>query len=89
MEGSMELKIVRDIRIGAKFLFNWLIEWRKQGVSPVDRLVQPQYTPVWLTLIGTRFSPHLKKGEVKNTPEENLQYLGSLASDSDKIFQTV
>ena len=41
-----------------------------------------------LTLIGTRFSPHVKNqgGGVKNTPEENLQYLGSLTSDFDEIF---
>ena len=40
-----------------------------------------------LTLIGTRFSPHVKnQGGVKNTPEENLQYLGSLMSDFDEIF---
>ena len=39
-----------------------------------------------LTLIGTRFSPHVKNQGGGNTPEENLQYLGSLTSDFDKIF---
>ena len=41
-----------------------------------------------LTLIGTRFSPHVKNqggGGVKN-PEENLQYLVSLTSDFDKCI---
>ena len=42
----------------------------------------------YLTLIGTRFLPHVKNqgGGVKNTPEENLQYLGSLTSNFDEIF---
>ena len=41
-----------------------------------------------LTLIGTRFSPHVKNqvgGGGKKT-KENLQYLGSLTSDFDEIF---
>ena len=48
-----------------------------------SEIKQTYYT---LTIIGTRFSPPVKnQGGVKNTPDENLQYLGSLTSDFDQI----
>ena len=74
--------------MGAYVLGVWVIEWTTVGTDLYPEEVIIGYGGIlfpMLTLIGTRFSPHVKNQGVKNTPEENLQYLGSLMSDFDDI----